>query len=67
MSLALISLLALFLAILLSCFFGLNVGLLSIACAFIIGVLLQGMPIQPIIAGFPADLFLKLVATTLLF
>ena len=61
------SLLALLIAILISSFTRLNVGLLSIALAFIIGVLLDGLKVQEIIAGFPTSMFLTLVAITLLF
>jgi len=67
LNLPLVSLLALFIAILISSFTRLNVGLLSIALAFIIGVLLGGLKIQEIIAGFPTSMFLTLVAITLLF
>jgi len=62
-----VSLLALLIAILISSFTRLNVGLLSIALAFIIGVLLDGLKVQEIIAGFPTSMFLTLVAITLLF
>jgi len=62
-----ISLLALMVAILVSCFTRLNAGLLSIAFAFLIGVLLRGMKAQEVIAGFPAGLLLTLVGVTLLF
>jgi len=67
LNLPLVSLLALLIAILISSFTRLNVGLLSIALAFIIGVLLGGLKIQEIIAGFPTGMFLTLVAITLLF
>src|SRR5690348_14823444 len=67
MNLSLISLLALIVAILISCFTRLNAGLLSIAFAFLIGVLLRGMKPQEVIAGFPAGMFLTLVGVTLLF
>ena len=67
MNLPLISLLALIVAILISCFTRLNAGLLSIAFAFLIGVLLGGMKPQEVIAGFPAGMFLTLVGVMLLF
>ena len=67
MNLPMISLLALMVAILVSCFTRLNAGLLSIAFAFLIGVLLRGMKAQEVIAGFPAGLLLTLVGVTLLF
>ena len=67
MNLPLLSLIALLVAILISCFTRRHVGLLSIAFAFIIGVLLGGMKVQEIVAGFPASLFVTLVGVTLLF
>jgi di/tricarboxylate transporter len=67
MNLPLLSLFALLAAILISCFTRLNAGLLSIALAFVIGVLFQGMKPQEVIAGFPVGMFLTLVGVTLLF
>jgi di/tricarboxylate transporter len=67
MSLAIISLLALLVAIVLSCTTTINVGLLSMVFAWIIGVYLGGMEVKTIRAGFPTDLFLTLVGITLLF
>lgn len=67
MSLALASLLALILAIVLSMFSRLNVGLIAIAMAWLIGVYLAGMKPETVIAGFPATLFLMLTGVTLLF
>lgn len=67
MSLALASLLALILAIVLSMFSRLNVGLIAIALAWLIGVYLAGMKPEAVMAGFPATLFLMLTGVTLLF
>lgn len=67
MSLALASLLALILAIVLSMFSRLNVGLIAIAMAWLIGVYLAGMKPETVMAGFPATLFLMLTGVTLLF
>ena len=67
MNLPVISLVALIIAILISCFTRLNAGLLSIAFAFIIGVLLKGLKLQEVVGGFPSSLFLTLVGVTLLF
>jgi len=67
MSLAGISVAALVLAIALSCFTQINVGILAIALAWIIGVYLGGMPVKQVAAGFPVDLFLTLAGVTLLF
>ena len=67
MNLAAISLTALFLTVFLSCVTELNVGVLAIGMAWIIGVYFGGIPIADIVAGFPAQLFLTLVGVTLLF
>lgn len=66
-NLPLLSLLALVVAILISCFTRLNAGLLSIAFAFLIGVLSGQMKLREVIAGFPTSMFLTLVGITLLF
>jgi di/tricarboxylate transporter len=66
-NLALLSLVALLIAIVISCVSRINVGLLSIAFALIIGVLFGGMKVQAVMAGFPTSLFLTLVGITLLF
>ena len=67
MSLAWISIGALTLAVLLSCFTTINVGLLSLALAMIVGVFLGGMPLDRVLEGFPVPLFVTLVSVTLLF
>ena len=67
MSLPVLSLLALVAAVVAGSFLPINVGLLSIALAFLIGVLLGGMKLQAVVAGFPAGLFLTLLGVTLLF
>src|SRR4030095_3810141 len=67
LNLGLISLLALALAVTLSCFTQLNVGVLSIALAWFIGVYLGGMPLRDIVSGFPVDIFLTLPGVTLIF
>jgi di/tricarboxylate transporter len=67
MDLAIISLIALIVAIVLSCTTTINVGLLSMVFAWFIGVYLGGMEVKAIRAGFPTDLFLTLVGVTLLF
>ncbi|HUQ92318.1 MAG TPA: SLC13 family permease [Bryobacteraceae bacterium] len=67
MNLAWISVAALLLAITLSCVTQINVGILSISLAWLIGVYLGGMPVKQIAAGFPVDLFLTLAGVTLLF
>jgi len=67
MNLAIISLLALIVAIVLSFTTRINVGLLSMVFAWIIGVYLGGMEVKAVHAGFPTNLFLTLVGVTLLF
>jgi di/tricarboxylate transporter len=58
---------ALALAVILSCTSRLNVGLLAIALAWVIGVYAAGLPLREVTAGFPIDLFLTLAGVTLLF
>lgn len=67
MNLAYWSLGALILAIIVSCVSEINVGVLAIALAWIVGVVLGGMKVDQIMAGFPAALFLTLAGVTLLF
>ena len=67
MNLAWISLAALIFAITLSMVTSVNVGVVSLAMAWIVGVYLGGMPIAKVIANFPIDLLLNLVGVTLLF
>ena len=67
MSLGAWTLSALALAIVLSCTSRLNVGLLAIALAWIIGVYFGHLPLREVTAGFPIDLFLTLTGVTLLF
>ena len=67
MSLAWISVGALVLAVTLSCTTTVNVGVLSLALALIVGVFLGGMPVSAVLEGFPVDLLVTLVGVTLLF
>src|SRR5215210_5621684 len=67
MNLAIISVSALALAVLISCFSRLNVGVLSVAMAWIVGVYIGGLPVNTVMAGFPSQLFLTLAGVTLLF
>ena len=67
MNLAYVSLAALVVAILVSCFTELNVGILALALAWIVGVYVGGMPLNDVIGGFPVSLFLTLSGVTLLF
>ena len=67
MSLAWISLLALAIAITLSMFTQVNVGVVSLALAWLVGVYLGGIPLNTVIGTFPIQLFLTLAGVTLLF
>ena len=67
MSLAWISVGALVLAVTLSCTTTINVGVLSLALALIVGVFLGGMSPGDVLEGFPVDLLVTLVGVTLLF
>jgi Na+/H+ antiporter NhaD/arsenite permease-like protein len=67
MNLAVISVCALALAVLVSCVSRLNVGVLSLALAWIVGVYIGGMPLNAVMNGFPSQLFLTLTGVTLLF
>jgi di/tricarboxylate transporter len=66
-SVAALSLVAFAVAVLLSCFTPVNVGLVSVAFAFLVGVLFGGMKVSEVASGFPSNLFLVLVGVTLLF
>lgn len=67
MSPATISLLALLAVIVLSMISRLNIGLVAIAMAWLIGVFVAGQKTEAIIGGFPSSLFLTLAGVTLLF
>ena len=67
MSPALLALLALLLAIALSIATKVNVGLVAIALAWLVGVYAGGMSADAVLRGFPASLFLTLAGVTLLF
>ena len=64
---AIASVLALIVAIILSMVSRLNIGLVAIALAWIVGVFIAGMKAEAVMAGFPATLFLTLTGVTLLF
>ncbi|MEW6320149.1 MAG: SLC13 family permease [Acidobacteriota bacterium] len=67
MNLAVISVGALALAVLVSCFSRLNVGVLALALAWLVGVYVGGQPVNTVMGGFPSQLFLTLAGVTLLF
>jgi di/tricarboxylate transporter len=62
-----LSLGALLTAMIVSCTTQLNVGVLAIALAWVIGVYVAGMPVAEVVSGFPRDLFVTLAGVTLLF
>ena len=67
MNLAWLSLSALFVAIIISCFTRLNVGVVAVAFAWIVGVYFGSMRLDEVLSGFPIQLFLTLAGVTLLF
>ena len=67
MNLAVISVAALAIAVAISCITEINVGVLALAMAWVIGVYVGGIPINTVIGGFPTPLFLTLTGVTLLF
>jgi di/tricarboxylate transporter len=64
---AIASLIALLIAIILSMTSRINVGLVAIALAWLVGVYIAGFKPEAVMAGFPATLFLMLTGVTLLF
>jgi di/tricarboxylate transporter len=58
---------ALVLAMVISCTTELNVGVVAIALAWVVGVHLAGLPVADVLAGFPRELFVTLAGVTLLF
>lgn len=67
MSAALVSLVALLVAIGLSISTRVNVGVLSIVFAWLIGLYVAGWKVDQVTAGFPSSLFLTLTGVALLF
>ena len=72
MDLAWITLIALGIVVVASCFAKLNPGVLAIALAWVIGVYLaepgaEPLGLRTVVAGFPTDLFLTLTGVTFLF
>jgi Na+/H+ antiporter NhaD/arsenite permease-like protein len=62
-----LSLAALLLAIVVSCTTTLNVGVLAVALAWIVGVYFEGLTAGQVIGGFPVQLFVTISGVTLLF
>ena len=67
MNLAILSLCGLAIAVVVSFTAKVNVGVLAIALAWLIGVVIGELPFAEVAAGFPAQLFLMLAGVTLLF
>jgi di/tricarboxylate transporter len=67
MSFAWLSVGALVLAVLISCLTTINVGVLSLAMALIVGVYAGGMSVDTVLSGFPVPLLVTLIGVTLLF
>lgn len=67
MSLAWLSVIALVIAVTLSCTTAINIGILSISLALIIGVFFGDMSPAMVLGGFPVSLFTTLLGVTLLF
>jgi Na+/H+ antiporter NhaD/arsenite permease-like protein len=65
--LAWFSLGALVVAMILSCTTQLNIGVLAVALAWVVGVYIGGMRLEEVVSGFPVQLFLTLAGVTLLF
>ncbi len=64
---AIATLIAVIAAIAISMFARLNVGLLALALAWIVGTVVAGVSSNDIVAGFPSSLFVTLAGVTLLF
>src|SRR5687768_3491909 len=64
---AVASLLALLVAIVISIVSRVNVGLIAIAFAWLVGVYVAGLGAEAVVRGFPSSLFLTLAGVTLLF
>lgn len=67
MNLAVLSLCGLVVAVLVGFTAKVNVGVVAIGLAWLIGVVIGGLPVSDLAAGFPTQLFLMLVGVTLLF
>jgi di/tricarboxylate transporter len=67
MNIALISLASLFVAVLVSGFSRVNVGILALSFAWIVGYYLAGMPIKTVVSSFPLNLATVLFGITFLF
>jgi di/tricarboxylate transporter len=66
-TLAALSVAALVLALVVSCISPINIGVLALVLAWLVGVYAGGMRVEQVLAGFPVPLFVTLVGITLLF
>ncbi|KYZ77678.1 C4-dicarboxylate ABC transporter [Anaerosporomusa subterranea] len=67
MSLPVISLIALAIAIIISCVSTLNIGALALGLSLIVGHYIGGMSVADILKGYPTSLLIMLAGTTFLF
>jgi Na+/H+ antiporter NhaD/arsenite permease-like protein len=67
MDLAVLSLAAVGVVVTAGAFLPVNLGVLSIALAFVVGVVAGDMKLSAVVGGFPSGLFLTLVGVTLFF
>ncbi|MGA3174294.1 MAG: SLC13 family permease [Syntrophorhabdales bacterium] len=67
MSVPMMSLIALLIAIVISCTTSLNIGTLAIGLSLVVGYYMGGVKMIEIIKGYPTNLFLLLAGTTYLF
>ena len=64
---ALASLIALVAIVIFSCFKDINVGIMGVAAAVIVGMVWSGMTVKQIYSGWPINLFMILVGVTFMF
>lgn len=62
-----LSLVALIIAIIISIWKNVNLGMISLGLALIVGHLIGGIPIKDIVKGFPSDLLITMAGVTFLF
>ena len=62
-----LSLVALLLALIVSCVSPINIGVVAMVLAWLLGVYVGGMRVEEVLAGFPVALFVTLAGVMLLF
>jgi di/tricarboxylate transporter len=67
MSVQILSLIVLVCMFVLASFLSVNLGILALVAAFLIGSLAGGLDVDALVAGFPGDLFILIVGVTYLF